>query len=120
VSDRWERVGGSFFDSVPAGGDAYLLASVIHNWDDETATAILKTCHGAMAPGAKLLLLEEVIQPGNDPDPGKFGDLNMLVLVAGRERTAVEFRVLLDSAGFALTRILPTPAQWSVVEGVRL
>ena len=120
VSDRWERVGGSFFDSVPAGGDAYMLASVIHDWDDEAATAILKTCHGAMAPGAKLLLLEGIIQPGNDPDSLKFGDLHMLVLFAGRERTAVEFRVLLESAGFALTRILPTPAQWSVVEGVRL
>jgi len=57
---------------------------------------------------------------GNDPDWLKFDDLNMLVLLAGRERTAVEFRVLLESAGFALTRILPTPAQWSVVEGVRL
>jgi hypothetical protein len=120
VSDRWERVGGSFFDAVPAGGDAYMLASVIHDWDDEAATAILKTCHGAMAPGAKLLLLEGIIQPGNDPDPLKFGDLHMLVLFAGRERTAVEFRVLFESAGFALTRILPTPAQWSVVEGVRL
>jgi hypothetical protein len=120
VADRWERVGGSFFDSVPAGGDAYMLATVIHDWDDEAATAILKTCHSAMAPGTKLLLLEQIIPPGNDPDPGKFDDLNMLVLLAGRERTAVEFRVLLESAGFALTRILPTPSQWSVVEGVRV
>jgi O-methyltransferase domain len=63
--------------------------------------------------------VEGILQPGNDPDPLKFGDLNMLVLLAGRERTAVEFRVLLESAGFALMRILPTPSQWSIVEGIR-
>jgi O-methyltransferase domain/Dimerisation domain len=120
VVDRWERVAGSFFDSVPVGGDAYLLATVIHDWDDEPATAILKTCHRAMTPGAKLLLLEQVIPPGNEPNPGKFDDLNMLVMHAGRERTASEFRALLESAGFALTRILPTPSQWSVVESVRV
>jgi O-methyltransferase domain/Dimerisation domain len=119
VADRWERVGGSFFDSVPAGGDAYLLAVVIHDWADEPATAILKTCHRAMTPGAKLLLLEKVIPSGNEPHPGKFDDLNMLVMHAGRERTAAEFCALFESAGFALTRILPTPSQWSVVEGVR-
>jgi O-methyltransferase domain/Dimerisation domain len=120
VADRWERVGGSFFQSVPAGGDAYLLATVIHDWDDEAATAILTTCHRAMVPGAKLLLVEQVIPPGNDPHPGKFDDLNMLVMHGGRERTAVQFRVLLESAGFELRRILPTPAQWSIVEGVRV
>jgi hypothetical protein len=119
VADRWEPVGGSFFEAVPAGGDAYMLATVIHDWDDEAATAILKTCHRAMVPGVKLLLLEQVIPPGNDPHPGKFDDLNMLVLHAGRERTAVEFRGLLESAGFALKRILPTPSQWSLVEGIR-
>jgi hypothetical protein len=120
VADRWERVGGSFFEAVPAGGDAYLLATVIHDWDDDAATTILKTCHRAMVPGVKLLLLEQVIPPGNDPNPGKFDDLNMLVMHAGRERTPVQFRVLLESAGFALRRILPTPAQWSIVEGVRV
>ena len=120
VADRWERVGGSFFESVPAGGDAYMLVTVIHDWDDEAATAILKTCHRVMVPGAKILLVEQIIPPGNDPRPGKFDDLNMLVLHAGRERTAVEFRLLLESAGFELNRILPTPAQWSVVEGLRV
>jgi hypothetical protein len=118
VADRWDRVGGSFFEAIPAGGDAYMLVTVIHNWGDEAATAILKTCHRAMDPGTKLLLVEQVIPPGNDPHPSKFDDLNML-MHAGRERTAIEFRVLLESAGFVLTRILPTPSQWSVIEGIR-
>jgi O-methyltransferase domain len=96
-----------------------MLVTVIHNWGDEAATAILKTGHRAMDPGTKLLLVEQVIPPGNDPHPGKFDDLNMLVMHAGRERTAVEFRGLLESACFALMRILPTPSQWSIVEGIR-
>ncbi len=71
-----------------------------------------------MADGSRLLVIEEVIPPGNAPHPSKFDDLHMLVLLEGRERTADEFRALLDAAGFALTTVLSTPAPWSVIEGL--
>jgi predicted O-methyltransferase YrrM len=94
VADRCEVVGGSFFETVPAGADAYLLKSVIHDWDEEAAIEILRTCRAAMDEHGKLLVVERVIRPGNDPDPAKFSDLNMLVIPGGRERSAGDFERL--------------------------
>jgi hypothetical protein len=93
-----EFVAGSFFESVPTG-DAYLLSGIIHDWDDEAATEILRTIAGAARPGARVLATESVIQPGNDPDGAKWLDLLMLVLAGGRERTEPEWRALLEGAG---------------------
>jgi hypothetical protein len=118
VSDRCEVVAGDFFDSVPGGADAYILSRIVHDWDDESAIAILRRCRHAMALGKKVLLIEQVIAPGNDPDPAKFTDLNMLLLFAGRERTAAEFRSLLQAAGFTMGRVVPTSTPWNVLEGV--
>jgi hypothetical protein len=112
-------IGGDFFASVPPGGDAYLLATVIHDFDDDLAATILRVCHRAMTAGTRLVLIEEVIPTGDAYHPSKFDDLNMLVTLHGRERTADEFRALLDTSGFVLTRILPTQSQWSVMEAVR-
>jgi hypothetical protein len=117
VADRCEIVGGDFFDSVPGGADAYLLKSVIHDWEDRRAVEILRTCRAAMADGAKLLLVERVIRPGNAPDPAKFIDLLMLVMAGGRERTADEFGRLLDAAGFRLASVVPTAGALSIIEG---
>jgi SAM-dependent methyltransferase len=118
VAGRCEIVGGSFFEAVPAGGDAYVLQTVIHDWDDEPSVRILQNCRRSMGEGAKLLVVEQVVPIGNDYHSSKFDDLNMLVLFQGRERTAEEFRGLLATAGFTLSRILPTSSQWSVVEAV--
>ena len=118
VEDRCAVVGGSFFDSVPSGGDAYVLQTVIHDWDDERSIAILMNCRRVMGPQAKLLLVEQVVPTGNSFHPSKFDDLNMLVSLGGRERTAKEFRALVAAAGFTLTGISPTASQWSVVEAV--
>ena len=118
VADRCEIVGGSFLETVPAGGDAYVLQSVIHDWDDESSVRILQSCRRSMGRGAKLLLVELVVPTGNEDHPSKLSDLNMLVMYQGRERTAEEFRGLLATAGFTLSRILPTSSQWSVVEAV--
>jgi hypothetical protein len=107
LEGRIEFVAGSFFDGVPAGGDAYLLGMVIHDWDDAEAIRILGACRRAMGAGAKLLLSELVIPPGNAPFFGKLLDLDMLVSFGGRERTADEYRALFKDAGFALTRIVP-------------
>jgi hypothetical protein len=119
VGSRCEIVGGSFLESVPGGGDAYLLSRVIHDWNDEQAALILKNCRQAMGRTSKLLLVEAVIPPGNTPHPGKLTDINMLVSNSGgRERTEAEFGALLDAAGFRLTRIVPTPGDVSVIEGM--
>ncbi|HEX8847727.1 MAG TPA: methyltransferase [Pyrinomonadaceae bacterium] len=119
VADRSEVIAGSFFDSVPAGGDAYLMKHIIHDWDDERATAILKNCHRAMADSGKLLLIEAAVAPGNEPSLGKLMDINMLVLPGGRERTEKEYADLFAAAGFKLTKVTPTESPVSVIEGMK-
>jgi hypothetical protein len=96
--DRIEFVAGSFFESLPEA-DAYVLSGILHDWDDERATAILRTIRAAAREGARLLLLENVIAAGNEQQGSKWLDLLMLVL-GGRERTESEWRALLDSTGF--------------------
>jgi hypothetical protein len=121
VGDRCTVQAGDFFHQVPAGGDAYLLKHVIHDWDDERALAILVTCRKAMRADAKLLIVEGVYPPRIDQSDQSHGaasnDVNMLVSTGGRQRTAEEFRALYAAAGFTLERIVPTPARVSVVEG---
>ena len=120
VRDRCELVGGDFFTEVPAGGDAYVLALIIHDWPDEAATAILRTCHRAMEPGARLWLIEQVVQPGDAYDRAKLGDMLMLVMFGAQERTEAEYRALLEAAGFQSVAVHPTDVPYSVVEAVRL
>lgn len=118
VVDRCEIVGGSFFDAVPGGADAYLLKSIVHDWDDDTAIQILRTCRAAMADTGRLLVVEPVIQPGPEPDPAKFSDLNMLVMLGGRERTAGDFERLYAEAGFRLADIIRTGSPpFNIIEG---
>jgi O-methyltransferase domain/Dimerisation domain len=117
VADRCELVGGSFFEGVPEGADAYLLKSVIHDWDDGEAIEILRKCRAAMGSAGRLLVVEPIIRPGNDPNPAKFMDLNMLVMLGGRERTADDFERLYAEAGFRLTGVFPTRSHFSVIEG---
>ena len=117
VISRCEIVGGDFFESVPAGADAYILKHVIHDWSDEQCITILKNCRKAMNKGGKILVVEEIINEGNEFSIGKFVDLQMLVVASGRERTEKEFRELFDKAGFELTRIVPTMSPFSVLEG---
>jgi hypothetical protein len=122
LADRCTCIGGDFFESVPAGGDVYVLKDIVHDWDDDRATAILCNCRRAMAhtPSitARLLVIEKVIPPGNTPFAGKLTDIVMLLVTGGRERTALEYNALLRKAGFALTRIVPTSAPASVIEAV--
>jgi hypothetical protein len=99
-----EFVEGSFFEHVPAA-DTYVLSAIIHDWDDERATAILRTIRAAARPGARLLIAESVIPSGNEPEGAKWLDLLMLVLAGGRERTEPEWRALLEGAGFEPLRI---------------
>jgi ubiquinone/menaquinone biosynthesis C-methylase UbiE len=119
VLERCQLAAGNFFESVPEGGDAYILKYIIHDWDDERAIAILKQCHKVMPANGKILVAEQVIPPGNEPFRGKFLDLNMLVMTpGGRERTEAEYRALFEKAGFKLTRIVPTQDEMSIIEGI--
>ena len=107
VIERCRIVGGSFFETVPEGADAYLMRVVVHDWEDNEAIAILKVCRRAMGETAKLLLVERLVAPPNEMPATKFGDLNMLVSPGGRERTREEFSELLAKSGFDLTLVFP-------------
>jgi hypothetical protein len=124
VADRCEIEPGDFFAAVPTGGDAYLLKSVIHNWDDDKATAILGNCRKAMGDGGTLLLVERIMPPRvESPAFGRivWSDVNMLVNTFGRERTEAEYGALFAAAGFELTARRPTsdnPVDYQLLEGI--
>jgi SAM-dependent methyltransferase len=119
--DRCDYVGGSFFESAPAGGDVYLLSNIIHDWDDDSSVRILRNCREAMNPGGRVLLGEAVLPDGPEPSQAKLIDLEMLVLAVrgARQRTESEFRGLFDRAGLRLTRIISSDrSPFSLVEAV--
>ena len=116
VADRMYIEAGSFFEGVPTGGDAYVLKNVLHDWPDEKAVRILRNVRAAAGPDATVLLIELVIPDHNRDFPGKWADLEMLLNLAARERTAAEYRNLLNKAGFRTTRIVPTASPLSIVE----
>jgi hypothetical protein len=116
VADRVRIEEGSFFDSVPRGGDAYVLKNIIHDWPDEKAVQILRNVRAAADPQATLLLVELVIPRHNRDYPGKWADLEMMLNLGARERTADEYRDLLSQAGFRMTRVVQTASPLSVVE----
>lgn len=118
LQDRCQAVAGDFFKAVPPGGDAYIMKHIIHDWDDERASVILKNIRTALAGKStgRVLLLEAVIQPGNAPDLAKLLDLEMLMMPGGRERTPEEFRALFARSGFEMTRIIPTESPLNVIE----
>jgi len=118
VADRCERIGGDFFESVPAG-DTYLLSQILHDWDDARCVKILQNCRKAMSANGRLLVVELVLPPGDQPSFGKWLDLHMLAVApGGRERTEAEYEVLFRAAGFTLERVVPTAAGPSIVEGI--
>jgi 16S rRNA G1207 methylase RsmC len=116
VADRCEAVAGDFFKEVPAGGDAYVMKWIIHDWEDEKAIRILKNCRSQMKPEGRLIIVDCVVPDNDAPDFSKTFDLNMLVMTGGKERTAAEFDQLLAAAGFKLLRVIPTDVPTSIVE----
>jgi hypothetical protein len=118
LTDRCDIVAGDFFDAIPAGGDIYLLKSVIHNWNDERAIKILRNCRRAIPKDGILLLVERVIPEDNEPFFPKLNDIVMMVVAGGAERTEREYRTLYEAAGFTLTRVIPTSSGFSFIEGV--
>ena len=116
LSGRCGFAAGSFFESISVTADIYILSSIIHDWDDKDSITILKNCRKCMPANSKLLLIETMIPPGNEPALGKLTDLNMLVLTSGMERTKDEFEQLFKETGFKLTNIIPTPSPLNIIE----
>ena len=117
LSERCAMVEGSFFESVPSGGDVYMMSHVIHDWDEASCVRVLQHCRSAMHDRGRLLLVEMVIPPGSDFHPSKVLDLVMLTFTpGGQERTESEYAALLAKAGLKLTRVVPTASPVSVIE----
>ena len=116
VADRVTIKEGNFFESVPEGGDAYILSHIIHDWTEAQCHTILGNCRRAMKKGARLLIVEFVLPEGNTPHFGKLVDRVMLTVPGGEERTPAEYNTLLDAAGFTMTRVVPTASDVSIVE----
>ncbi|HTU24233.1 MAG TPA: methyltransferase [Pirellulales bacterium] len=116
VIDRCQLVGGNFFESVPAGADAYLMRHIIHDWEDAKSTLILQNIRQVLPAGGRVLLVEGIVEPGNEPSFIKSLDLTMLLMPGGQERTAEEYKKLLAGAGLRLDRIVPTTSDVSVIE----
>jgi hypothetical protein len=119
LSERCAVVSGDFFRSVPAGGDAYILSRVIHDWADEKAVAILKVVREVLPAKGRLLLFETMIRAGNRLSYPLLSDLNMLIRTGGCERSEAEYRALYKAAGFKLTRAIetPSPTGMTIIEG---
>ena len=118
VMERCTLASGDMFSSVPAGTDAYIMKHIIHDWTDELCIKILKACRKGVNPGGKLLVVDDVIQPGNDFYAGKFLDLQMLIFPGGKERTEKQFRELFAAGGWKLSRVVPTATPICIVEGI--
>lgn len=116
VANRVDIVPGSFFDSVPAGGDLYISKNVVHDWPDDQAIAILGNIRAAAAAGSKLLLVELVLPAHSRGFIGNWIDMEMLLVAGARERTAAEYGALLERSGYRLTRVIPTASPLSLVE----
>jgi hypothetical protein len=116
--DRCQLVSGDMFTSMPPAADAYIMKHIIHDWPDDACLKILKGCRAGVNAGGKLLVVDDVIPPGNDFHPGKFLDLEMLIFPGGHERTEAQFRDLFAEAGWKLNRVIGTQSGISIVEGV--
>lgn len=116
LRERIRCVEGNFLEEVPTGADTYLLKHVLHNWDDDQATALLGRCSRAMGTGGRVLVIESMLSPDNRPDAARMLDLEMLVLTGGRERRKPELRKLFHAAGLKLNQIEPlTESSWLLV-----
>lgn len=118
VMERCTLASGDMFSSVPAGAEAYIMKHIIHDWPDPLCIKILKACRRGANPGGKLLVVDDVIRPGNDFYPGKFLDLQMLIFPGGKERTEKQFRELFAAGGWKLSRVVPTANPICIVEGI--
>lgn len=118
LSQRCQVVAGNIFEAIPEGADGYILKQIIKDWDDEQCISILHNCRRAMKPGGRVLVAEQVLLPGKHMSTSKLIDLQLLVVLSGRERYEHEFRRLFEAADLRLARIWPTQSLYSILEGV--
>ena len=119
IADRSEVLAGNFFEHVPERADCYVLANVLHDWDDTRAATILRNCRRSMARAGRVLIIERLIpEDGSDAVPTLLSDINMLVITGGQERTNDEYGTLLRSAGLRLSRVQPVAFPYGVIEGL--
>jgi hypothetical protein len=118
LMDRCAMTSADMFTAVPGGADGYIMKHILHDWPDELCVKILKACRKGVNPGGKLLVVDQVLQPGNDFHPGKFLDLQMLIFPGGCERTEKQFNELFAASGWRLNRVIPTRVPDSIVEGI--
>ncbi len=116
VRARCRLMPGNFFETVPPGGDIYFLSSIIHDWDDERALRILRNCRAAMTPAAAVLLLERILPEHGHASEAAMGDVNMMVMLTGRERTAAQYRKLLADADLQMTKVVEVSERDSLIE----
>ena len=119
VADRVDRVGGNFFDSVPAGGDLYLLKHILHDWSDEECVSILRRVREAMTPGGRVAVVEMPLPERNSAPFAALLDINMLVCLTGKERTSEEYAELFRRAGLRMTGVTSTQSPIAVIEARR-
>ncbi len=118
LEDRCEIIGGDYFQSVPSGGDIYILKSAIVDEEDNGVFTILKNCRRAMGNHARLLIVDMMVSPHGSPSPANVFDVQMMVTHGSQLRTEGEHRGLFEKAGFKLNRIVPTKSELSIIEGV--
>jgi hypothetical protein len=120
MEDRCQAVECNFFKNITSGSDAYLMSNILHDWPDEKCRIILTNCKHAMKKESRLLVVEMIVPPGNEPSISKLLDLEMFVMTGGRERTEAEFKDLFESSGMKLSRIIPTIENVCIIEGFKL
>jgi O-methyltransferase domain len=117
LAERSKALAGDFFTYVPEA-DIYLLKHVLHDWDDGEAVQILKRCRDAMRPGGRVIVIEMLLGEIGEPELVPLMDLNMMVMLTGRERTLAEYRALLEDAGLRFSKSTPIRSPMSVIEAV--
>ncbi|MGL5793040.1 MAG: methyltransferase, partial [Waterburya sp.] len=119
LGDRCELIAGDFWESVPADADAYIVKNLIHDYDDTKAQKILSNIHQAIDSNGKLLVVEMIVPPSNEPSLAKILDVEAMIMTPGaKERTAQEYRQLFAKSGFEVTRIIPTKSPMSIIEAI--
>jgi len=116
LASRCTLAAGSFFDSVPPGGDAYVLKQVLHDWQDDKAVLILANCRRVLEPGGKVIIIEAVVPESGEPSIAKLSDIEMLVITGGRERTLREYQELLEHAGLRYVAAHQTRSPFTLIE----
>jgi hypothetical protein len=116
ILDRCRLIGGSFFDSVPTGGNAYILQHILHDWDDEDCLKILRACRAAMDPTTRLLVIENILPVDREPSARlAMLDLHMMAVLGGRERTQLDYEALLTSADFEPAKCIKTRTHCEII-----